>query len=509
MVLSIICIALVLCFLFFWLYLEKKNPYEGIIAHYKSDYPLWFFFSVAFFILDLMHYDEEFAIQNRKSKRKAKLLTTLDNIYGYLQTPIRYKMHIASMISALAIGGVLMLIFVGGLAYQDDQRNKALSLTLEKPDFYGEERLYEFDVEFKNEGGKEQKKMAIIVPPRIADEKLIKETLATVRKTLEAAWVDTPIVTDTHLSLMTQHSPSLVRISWLSNNPDIIDNNGMVYNQGLSADTKVILTANFIFEGVTGEPLDIPIIVQPYTHFLNRQGVDFKLSEADRVLKENIDQFLEAKDKNQFALPQVHGNGVEITFQPAEKSNYIGAVILVGIMTVILIGYSSMKLNDQKRNKEERIVLAFPEFLSKLILLISAGTPVNAAIDKIVSDYEIAYNANLVKREPLYDELLITLDAINGDSKLSPTDAYEQFARRCKVKEAIRFTALLVQYMKTGTDQFLSVLKMYNDEGWAERKRIAERKGKEAETKLMIPILIIFVAIMMVMLTPISTMIKM
>ena len=60
-----------------------------------------------------------------------------------------------------------------------------------------------------------------------------------------------------------------------------------------------------------------------------------------------------------------------------------------------------------------------------------------------------------IKRS-LYQELLAANNSIKGDKKLHFIEAYENFARRCMVQEAIRFSALVIQYMKDGSDQYFN-----------------------------------------------------
>lgn len=148
----------------------------------------------------------------------------------------------------------------------------------------------------------------------------------------------------------------------------------------------------------------------------------------------------------------------------------------------------------ERRVKERRrdIQIDFPEFLNKLILLVNAGQTVSMAVQKIVREGK--------RERALYKELAVVINEMAlGKSEL---EAYEDFARRCRLQEASAFAAALVQNMRKGNDELVPILRMQALHSWENRKNIARKLGEEASTKLLLPMMISFIAILIMVMAP-------
>lgn len=149
-------------------------------------------------------------------------------------------------------------------------------------------------------------------------------------------------------------------------------------------------------------------------------------------------------------------------------------------------------LNEKIRKRNFYIQYDFPDFLNKLVLLINAGMTVSRAWEKIVCDRKTM--------TPLYEELGATyLEIKNGKPEEA---AYEDFARRCRVKEITKFVAAMIQNLKKGNGELVSLLKLQSNECWQLRKNMARRLGEEASTKLVLPLMIMFVGILIIVVLP-------
>lgn len=150
---------------------------------------------------------------------------------------------------------------------------------------------------------------------------------------------------------------------------------------------------------------------------------------------------------------------------------------------------------DLKKKLAERklmIQLDFPDFLNKLILLINAGLTVPNAWERIAA-------ANK-KETPLYQEVERVIYEIRGGK--AEFQAYEDFARRLRVPEITRFSAVVLQNMKKGSAELVPVLRLQAAECWEMRKNAAKRLGEEASTKLIFPMMLMFIAILLIVAMP-------
>ncbi len=167
------------------------------------------------------------------------------------------------------------------------------------------------------------------------------------------------------------------------------------------------------------------------------------------------------------------------------------AVFSVSLLagTIYLTDYG---LNQKVKQKKLLIRLEFPEFINKLALLVNAGMTISRAWEKVVLDNK--------KTSPLYEELKIVIsDMASGKPE---SKAYEDFAKRCRTPEASKFTAYILQNMKKGTGDLVSVLRVQSNESWETRKNIAKRLGEEASTKMLFPMMLMFISILIIVAAP-------
>lgn len=170
-----------------------------------------------------------------------------------------------------------------------------------------------------------------------------------------------------------------------------------------------------------------------------------------------------------------------------------GAYIFFSITLLFSIFYVTDKqVENMVRERRRDIQIEFSEFLNKLVLLVNAGMTIPASIQKIVRDNK--------KENPLYVELAMAVNDINSGKP--DVEAYEDFARRCKVQDATSFVSILLQNLRKGNAEIIPILRLLANTSWENRKNNAKRLGEEASTKLLIPMVIVFIAILIMVLTP-------
>jgi len=162
-------------------------------------------------------------------------------------------------------------------------------------------------------------------------------------------------------------------------------------------------------------------------------------------------------------------------------------VLFVGMQLLVDNG-----LNDKIEKRRLELQMEFPDFINKLTLLVNAGMTISRAWEKIVTDNK--------KNTPLYNEMTIALSEIRAGK---PEElAYEEFGRRCKIKEIIKFVSVIIQNLKKGGAEVIPVLKVQGMECWELRKNIAKRLGEEASSKLLLPMTIMLLGIMAIVVVP-------
>lgn len=168
------------------------------------------------------------------------------------------------------------------------------------------------------------------------------------------------------------------------------------------------------------------------------------------------------------------------------------------LLVVTIIGLAGMPfvvdkgLDDKIEKRRLAIQLEFPDFINKLTLLVNAGMTISKAWEKIVLDS--------TKESVLYEEMSYALSEISAGKPEAV--AYEEFGRRCKIKEIIKFVSVIILNLKKGGSDVVPILKVQGDECWEMRKNAAKKLGEEASTKILIPLMIMFIGIIVIVVTP-------
>ncbi len=174
-------------------------------------------------------------------------------------------------------------------------------------------------------------------------------------------------------------------------------------------------------------------------------------------------------------------------------SQYQGVLLVyLFLLFSVLIISEDLKLKNRQKKRRLEIQLEFPDFINKLTLLINAGMTMSKAWEKISADCS--------KMGDFYAEVNKTvIDIKTGKSE---AEAFSQFAKRVKTPEISRLMSTIVQSTKRGGNDLVLSLRLLSNECWDMRKNAIKRLGEEASTKLLIPMIIMFFAIIIIVITP-------
>lgn len=140
----------------------------------------------------------------------------------------------------------------------------------------------------------------------------------------------------------------------------------------------------------------------------------------------------------------------------------------------------------------------YPEFVSRLVLLVGIGLPVRRAVYRIAEDYGKKKEEGLFR--PAYEELIVACREM--ENGCTEQQAYEQFGKRCGLPRYRKCAALLAQNVRKGSEGLLKALQEEAEDVFEERKREARRKGEEAGTKLLLPMMMMLFVVMILIMVP-------
>jgi tight adherence protein C len=172
-------------------------------------------------------------------------------------------------------------------------------------------------------------------------------------------------------------------------------------------------------------------------------------------------------------------------------ANDIAATLVVVLFAGVAYYYFGTATRSKILKRSEEMLRDFSNVVSKLALLTNAGMIMREAWA------EVAYTGD----SALYQEMQRAVDEMNNG--VSDVDALFNFGTRCIIPEIKKFTSTIVQGLVKGNSELVYMLQEQSKEVWAAKKQDVKRQGAKASSKLLIPILIMFVGILIMIVVPI------
>lgn len=180
-----------------------------------------------------------------------------------------------------------------------------------------------------------------------------------------------------------------------------------------------------------------------------------------------------------------------VIFLLALLANNPAALLFGVVLAGIFVWYINESFKDKLTERREKILAEFPQVLSKMTLLVNSGMLLRDAWNLIADQSDTI----------LFQEMRLT--ALQLDNGVPETVAYREFAERCGIKEVRKFSSIVIQGLEKGASELTMFLKDMADELWMEKRNLVKQKGEKANSKLLIPTVIIFVGILFMIMAPI------
>ena len=182
-----------------------------------------------------------------------------------------------------------------------------------------------------------------------------------------------------------------------------------------------------------------------------------------------------------------------VIFLLALLANNPVALLFGAILAVIFVWYMNESFKDKLTARREEILAQFPQVLSKMTLLVNSGMLLRDAWNLIANQSDTV----------LFQEMQLT--AAQLENGVSEVEAYREFAERCGIKEVRKFASMVIQGIEKGAAELTMFLKDMADELWMEKRNMVKQKGEKANSKLLVPTVIIFIGILFMIMAPIVT----
>lgn len=222
-------------------------------------------------------------------------------------------------------------------------------------------------------------------------------------------------------------------------------------------------------------------------------------SVRDRKMRQEISIFYEKKYA-EYYLRVIYAQ--KVTYS---ATLLVLAFVLYGltnelVIFFLILGFAGLsfyyfgnQIHERIQKRSQEMISDFSEVVSKLALLTNAGMIMRDAWE---------YVAN-TKDTTIYQEMKRTVNEMNNG--ISETEAFRDFGNRCVLPQIKKFTSTIVQGMIKGNSELVLMLQQQSNEVWNAKRQSVKQLGDAAESKLMLPMCIMFVGVIVMVVIPIFT----
>ena len=254
---------------------------------------------------------------------------------------------------------------------------------------------------------------------------------------------------------------------------------------------------DYLFENL--EKKDYPLKEVYSTGYCFLEAIGYKFtSKRDRKKRQELNVIYGEKYADYY-LRVIYSQQVSLSFLVFLLSFCMYGFSQQLAVWVVMIAFAGVTfyyfgdLTSKKiRLRSEEMLSDFCEVVSKLALLTNAGMILHEAWEFV---------ADSGGEGAIYKEMRTAKDEMNNG--LADIEAIRRFGNRCIIPEIRKFTSTLIQGMVKGNDELVIMLQNQSSEVWGAKKQDVRRQGEKAASKLLIPMLLMFVGILIMVIVPI------
>lgn len=285
------------------------------------------------------------------------------------------------------------------------------------------------------------------------------------------------------LILPVEDEEGIFSIKWKSDLPEVLTSRGKIISENLSGETEVALTATIEYLDYSAS-YTYKLTVCPYVGNVEVNQMDSIGLILDKLEKEN-------RNEKIFEIPQSI-DGVEIYLTKDAKNKGM-IIFFVGIfISIMLLFLDKSKVSDAGRKRDSMLNESYPAFVNKLWLLLSTGMTIRSSLEEVVRQSE--------ETDILIKEIEYTINQIN--SGMDEAQAYLDFGDRIGISNYRRLMGHISQNLRMGTKDLLKLMEDEVRTSLELKKEYTRRKGEEASTKLLFPMIILLATVMIIIIVP-------
>ena len=170
-------------------------------------------------------------------------------------------------------------------------------------------------------------------------------------------------------------------------------------------------------------------------------------------------------------------------------ANYKFILLLGGFITLLAGVYGLTNMQNQVNSRKEECDAQLAEIVSTMAVLLHSGMVLR----------EVWQLVGRSGDGVIYELMQKTTENMNNG--LSEIDAIYQFGRMSGSAEVQKFTSAMLQSMEKGGNELAHFMENQSSELWNLKRQRVLQLGEKAATKLLLPIVLIFLGVMIIIMT--------
>lgn len=279
-----------------------------------------------------------------------------------------------------------------------------------------------------------------------------------------------------------------ISVEWSVGNYELIDDSGNIIKKDISEQGEdTFVTAKLIYEDIS-RIIEIPVKVFPKA-----------LTEQQRLLNDIRNSLSEAdskyRDEDWMTLPNSL-DGHSLVWSVPKKDTAAAVTLLGSILACMCAICKISELKTKVKARDKQLVLDYPDFVYKLILLNGAGMSLKLSVETMLGDAKSAGRDGRY----VWQEVQAVLRAMAQG--VSEVQAYELFGQRCAQLPYLKLSSLMVQSLKKGVGGIGRMMSDAADEAVMMKREAAVKAGEEVGTKLLMPMGLLLVVVLIILVVP-------
>ena len=225
--------------------------------------------------------------------------------------------------------------------------------------------------------------------------------------------------------------------------------------------------------------------------FEQKESPEEMLSAAIRDIAGEI----ESRKETTILLPQSLEDGIKLNWSRKQTARIPQILLLLPLTLVFFYRSSIEKTREAEKREKDGIRRELPAFNNQLLLLLGSGMIFSDAFLLIAEGFE-----NRKEQGPL-SRVILQIAKESRETGSSLVTSLGKYSKRLGVRELSRLANIITDNQHKGVN-LTDKLNSESEILWTQRKKLAEERGRAAETKLAFPLALLLLVLILVTAAP-------